>query len=180
MAVRWFNENGSDGNEEREIERKIRQDLRDSLFTAGDPASDNGWVAKAAGVPARILLAEDDAEMRGLLTLALSQDGHRVTECANGIQLLDQLSGLLTHRRLAPYDLIISDIRMPGLTALEILRGLQGNTGLPPTILITAFGDDATHAEAKRSGAVVTLDKPFEMDDLLVLVRRILRDAPEH
>jgi CheY-like chemotaxis protein len=121
--------------------------------------------------PGRILLGEDDDQMRSLLAGELHREGYEVVECRNGVQLLDRLySFLLPHGR-EDYHLIISDIRMPGLTGLEILAGLADKPGFPPTILITAFGDDETHAEAERYHVVAVFDKPFDIEDLLAKVR---------
>ena len=80
--------------------------------------------------------------------------------------MLKQL-GDLTLRNLA-IDLIVTDIRMPGQTGLSIVEGLR-NGSKPgswriPVMLMTAFGDAETHAEAKRLGAVI-FDKPFDLDD---------------
>jgi len=175
MAIRRFGGTWCAEDEDLDVERQIAQDSREWLFTSPTPTPESApRLANGPDWPARILLAEDDADMRGLLVQALLQEGYAVTECANGIQLLDHLSGPLEHRPLEPFDVIISDIRMPGLTGLEILEGLQGSVGLPPTILITAFGDESTHAEARLAGAIVTLDKPFEVEDLLAVVRRVL------
>ena len=69
------------------------------------------------------------------------------------------------------FDVIVSDIRMPGVTGLSVLAGLRGIEGTPPIILISAFGDEETHAEARELGAAALLDKPFEMSDLLDRVR---------
>jgi DNA-binding response OmpR family regulator len=114
-----------------------------------------------------VLLAEDDGEMRRLLVTALRRKGYRLIECADGISFVEQLR--TTEERPSPdhVDLIISDIWMPGLTALEALEGLQRREDLPPMILITAFGDSSTHARARQLGAVATFDKPFDVEELL-------------
>jgi len=111
-----------------------------------------------------ILLAEDDLELRELLMLVLSRAGYRVTGCDNGLQLLEQLE------QADQYDLIISDIRMPALTGLEVLESQLDNPSLPPFIGMTAFGDDETHAVAQKFGAVAVINKPFDLDDMIKLV----------
>jgi len=128
----------------------------------------------------RILVAEDHDEMRSLLVWALRRNGYEVTECADGTTLCDylnlpqpQFAGKAGHRY---FDLIISDIRMPGITGLEVLESIrQSVEKLPPVILITAFGDKETHAKAHRLGAVAVFDKPFEIDDLICKVRTIMQ-----
>lgn len=126
----------------------------------------------------RILLGEDDAEMRSVLAEALRSKGYTVVECTEGMSLLAQLSSLLLSPEVAGrdpdhFDLIISDIRMPGVTGLSILEGVQLFDGFPPMILITAFGDEETHAEASRLGVAAMFDKPFDVDELLGKVQEL-------
>ena len=122
-----------------------------------------------------ILLAEDDEEMRSLLALMLRRAGYRVTECTDGISLLDSLSSFfLPSEEYENFDLIISDIRMPGVTGMEILMGANELDDFPPIILITAFGDKETHMQAERLGAAALFDKPFDIDNMLNKVRTIL------
>jgi CheY-like chemotaxis protein len=129
-------------------------------------------------VPVRVLLAEDDAQMRLLLAEALSGDGYEVVECADGAALLDALTRLLEPGHVRDIDLIVSDIRMPLVTGIEVLEGMKDYIGFPPMILITAFGDAETHAYAQRLGAAALLDKPFEIENLLAEVRRFAPPDP--
>ena len=121
-----------------------------------------------------ILLAEDDREMRSLLTTSLRRAGFRVTACRDGSDLLSYLTPFILHEQPVEFDLIVSDIRMPLITGLEILEDLPQREGFPPIILITAFGDEHTHERARDLGAAAMLDKPFKMEDLLWLVREAL------
>ena len=126
----------------------------------------------------RILLAEDDEEMRKLLSLMLRKEGYRVTECSDGLSLLDMLSSFfLNDEELENFNLIISDIRMPGITGMEILMGANEMDNFPPIILITAFGDKETHMQAERLGAAALFDKPFDIKEMLKKVAYILRDS---
>ena len=126
--------------------------------------------------PYHILLAEDDMEMRALLVLSLRKAGYKVTECRDGVGLLTHLGAFLLpdESEHEDVDLIISDIRMPGFTGMEVLEGMPKNKGFPFMILITAFGDEETHALAKKFGAAAMFDKPFDMDDLLAKVHELL------
>jgi CheY-like chemotaxis protein len=122
-----------------------------------------------------ILLAEDDKEMRKLLALMLQREGYRVTECPDGLSLLDSLSFFfLPSEEYEHFDLIISDIRMPGITGMEMLMGANELDNFPPIILMTAFGDKETHREAERLGAVALFDKPFDINEMMKKVREIL------
>jgi DNA-binding response OmpR family regulator len=123
----------------------------------------------------RILLAEDDAALRALIHSALARDGHLVTEAADGNQALDLLGASLAGSAEAPpFDLVVSDVRMAGCTGLDLLAGMRHHPDAPPILLMTAFGDDDLHADAGRLGAVATLDKPFDVDDLRALIRTTL------
>lgn len=112
-----------------------------------------------------ILLAEDDPELLELLTMVLLRAGYQVTGCDNGLQLLEQLE------QVGTYDLVISDLRMPALNGLEVLESQFDNPFCPPFICMTAFGDEETHATARRFGAIATIDKPFDLDDMIELVQ---------
>lgn len=124
--------------------------------------------------PARLLLAEDDLELRELLAYVLRSDGHEVVEARDGNELLSMLSQSIPRGGAREsFALIVSDVRMPGLTALDVLTRLQRALSGTPVILITAFGDQTTHLRAQRLGARV-LDKPFDLDDLRAAVDEAL------
>ena len=125
-------------------------------------------------VGGRILVAEDDRAMRKLIAGTLRRDGHRVTEAASGRDALERLGNAIHEGGVRFYDLVISDIRMPGPSGLELLAGLRAGDWSVPVILITAFGDAETHRHARRLGAVSVLDKPFNLELLSWLVRRLL------
>lgn len=111
--------------------------------------------------------------MRELLAIALKDAGYDVTECAHGAQLADYLLPLYEAESVE-FDLIVTDIRMPGISGLEILQGMHEMENWPPMILITAFGDEQTHALAEQYGAAAVLDKPFEMEDLMKAINEAL------
>jgi CheY-like chemotaxis protein len=125
--------------------------------------------------PPLVLVADDVAEMRTLLVQALQAAGYRTGECRDGWDLLKQLkSYVLPMPREETVDLVISDIRMPGLTGLEVLEGTECSADFPPVILITAFGDEQTHRLAVAGGAAAILDKPFDIDELVRTAQRIV------
>ena len=117
--------------------------------------------------PTLVLLAEDDAELRRLIATTLRDDGYEVVEAANGMELLDSLE-LMIGRRL-PYA-IVTDVRMPLLSGMDVLAVIRASSTEVPVILITAFGDIDTHGEAHDLGAVAILDKPFDMSALTTLL----------
>jgi DNA-binding NtrC family response regulator len=116
----------------------------------------------------RVLLADDDHAMRGMLEAALLRAGFEVESASNGAELLARLEASERDSR-AP-QLIVSDICMPGLTGLDVLTRVRQRLPTVPVILITAFGDALTHRRAHALGAVEVIDKPF---DLGMLCRRI-------
>ncbi len=131
--------------------------------------------AEPRKAPARVLVADDDPDLRQVIAEALRADGFDVTEAESGPHLLDLIGPTMMGRPAGhPADLVVSDFRMPGFTGMSVLGGLRQFQARLPFILITAFGDPATHAEARRLGASAVLDKPFEMKRLLQLVHQCL------
>ena len=127
----------------------------------------------------RILVAEDDKEMRRLLVWNLHKAGFDVIECSDGWELLDHLGNPVLDGEPDDYDLIVSDIRMPGVTGLEVLEGIHETEWFVPMILITAFGSAEVHREAEEFGAADVFDKPFEIESLIKRIREVLvLDAP--
>jgi CheY-like chemotaxis protein len=112
-----------------------------------------------------VLLAEDDMEMRVMLSLVLQRERWSVIECKHGVDLLTHVAPLLNGEEGVEYDLIVTDVRMPGVTGMEVVKDIAGLPGCPPIILITAFGDAEIHERASELGVVAILDKPFDMQD---------------
>jgi CheY-like chemotaxis protein len=124
---------------------------------------------------ARILLAEDDRELRTLVALALRDAGFEVVEAQDGNTLLEYLAReVRPDGKIERFDLILSDIRMPNFTAIDVMVGARGFIGQTPFVLITAFGDPTTHEQALRLGATAVLDKPIRLDKLCATVSAIL------
>src|SRR3954470_12837935 len=105
---------------------------------------------ESSRAPARLLLAEDDLELRELLACVLRADGHEVVEACDGNELWALLSRESEPDARAPFSLVVSDVRMPGLNAFEVLTRLRRALTETPVILITAFGDPTTHLRALR------------------------------
>jgi len=120
----------------------------------------------------RILVAEDDPDMRELLTASLRDDGFNVEEASDGGRLLVRVASTYAAPDTS-IDLIISDIRMPICDGLQILRNLRRANWKIPVILMTAFSDPTTEAEATKLGAVL-IDKPFDLDAFRTTVINLL------
>lgn len=116
----------------------------------------------------RVLLAEDDAALRGLLAEELRNDGFLIVEARNGYELMEAVARHTSGEE--HFDAIITDIRMPGPEGMFALASLREDDWQTPVIVTTAFGDESTHDEARRLGAVRLLDKPFDYEELRELL----------
>jgi len=126
-----------------------------------------------------ILLVEDDRDMREMLAIALRRDGYTVIEAANGDDAIEWLGiGTLEGEPRRWPSLLVSDVCLPYLSGLDILEGLSLAGKRLPIVLITGFGDTATHQRALQLGATCVLDKPFELSDFRLAVRAALRNRP--
>lgn len=117
---------------------------------------------------AKILIVDDEGKMRALLAIALTGEGHEIAEAESAEAALS-----LMEKGPAP-DLVISDIRMKAMDGLELLtRVKEGNPQLE-VIIMTAHADARTGVEAMKKGAFEYVVKPFEMDEMLLLVKSAL------
>jgi DNA-binding NtrC family response regulator len=120
---------------------------------------------------ARILIIEDDTTFRSLLKTILHRDGYAVSEAENGEE------GLLLLRRQT-FDLVISDLKMPGISGLELYRQLRSETVSPPFILLTAFGTIEEAVAAIKEGVADFLTKPLkDPETLRTLVRKTMQSS---
>jgi len=123
-----------------------------------------------------ILLVEDDADMREMLAAALRRDGYTVIEAADGDDAIEWLGlGALEGEPRRSPAVLVSDICLPYLSGLDIVEGLSLAMKRVPIVMITGFGDAATHARARELGAICVLDKPFQLSDFRNAVRAALR-----
>lgn len=138
----------------------------ESLAAGCAPASRQG----------RVLVVEDDVEMGRLLADVLRADGHDVLVATNGTDAVSHLRGAWDCDGLfgRPFDLVVSDVRIPGWTGLEILGFLRETASPVPTIIITAFGSEELHEAAQRLGALAVFDKPFDLRAFQRCVRSLL------
>ena len=111
-------------------------------------------------VPARLLIVDDDPQMRAMLRQALERHGFEVHEAASGEEVLPALES-------ARPDAIVLDKEMPGVSGFEVLELIRQHDVAVPVIVITAFGGLAVRAEALRRGATAYVEKPFRVNALV-------------
>ncbi|MBI2154763.1 MAG: sigma-54-dependent Fis family transcriptional regulator [Candidatus Rokubacteria bacterium] len=113
----------------------------------------------------RVLVADDEKNLRELLTRELARKGHQVDSAADGLEALEQL-------RETAYDVLVLDMKMPRLEGIELLRELQKFPEHPQVIVTTGFAEVATAVEAMKLGAYDYLTKPAKLEELEVLIRK--------
>ena len=115
----------------------------------------------------RILLVDDDDSLRRVLEVQLQQMGYRVNTAKNGEAALAQL-------RDSPHDLILTDLRMPGVSGLDLLKNIRAAHPETVVIMLTAYGSVDTAVEAMRAGAYDYLTKPVHQEELALIIKRAL------
>jgi len=114
-----------------------------------------------------ILLVEDKESLRRVLRLTLENAGHSVTEAADARSALNEIAA-------APHKLVLTDLRMPHGSGLDVLRAARAADGSIPVIVMTAFGSIDEAVQAMKDGAHDFLQKPVDSNHLLLLVERAL------
>ena len=116
---------------------------------------------------ARILVIEDDEEMRSLLEDFLKDEGYEADSANNGSEAFHKLAK-------EPFDLVITDIRMPGLTGLDILSAVKKFQVEMPVVVITAFGGEEVYRRSIARGADGYLEKPIHFHKLKSLIHELI------
>ncbi len=111
----------------------------------------------------RILLVEDDPEMLALVREHLEGEGHAVVPLGHGVEAIARL-------RTEEFDMVLTDLRLPDLDGMEVLRVSRETHREIPVILITAFGTIETAIQAIRQGAYDFVTKPFALAEISLLV----------
>ena len=123
----------------------------------------------------RILLVDDEASFRFSASVALRKVGYEVIEAQDGEEALVRIQEL--RRTGGRIDLLLTDLRMPFLCGLELLEGMR-QLGIDiPVIAMTGYCDNSLRADLKKKGGIEFMEKPFEPDDLVNRVRRMMESA---
>lgn len=120
--------------------------------------------------PIRILLVEDDQQLRNILRLALEGEGYECIETQDGQDAIDLL---MTGQSV---DLIVTDHQMPRMTGLGVVKWVRSHStfsGIPVLLYSGQMDSDLTH-QAQQAGSTAVLTKPFLLQDLLTLVEKLL------
>jgi two-component system KDP operon response regulator KdpE len=120
-----------------------------------------------AGAGARIVVVDDEPAIRRLLLANLSARGYEVVAVETGEEALERLD-------VDAPDLVILDLMLPGLSGLDVCRGLRAASSVP-ILVLSARGEEGTKVQALDLGADDYLTKPFGVDELLARVRALLR-----
>jgi DNA-binding NtrC family response regulator len=118
----------------------------------------------------RVMIVDDDDEMRALLRDALEREGFQVREHSTG----DGLMSLLAE---GDSDVVVLDKEMAGTNGLDLLRDITLHHPHTPVVLVTAFGGSEVEAEALRLGAAYYMDKPFRVARLLEVLHGVVGQA---
>lgn len=109
---------------------------------------------------ARILVVDDDPSLRESIRRVLEKEGHLVDVAPEVESALEMLATF-------NFDLVISDLRMPGLSGIDLLSAIRRGSRRVPVVMVTAYGDSTATQEAHRLGACALLRKPIRRDTLL-------------
>lgn len=123
-----------------------------------------------AEVHPRVMIVDDDAEMRALLRDVLERDGFLVHEHSTGVGLVPLLEEWIP-------DAIVLDKEMVGSNGLDLLPDIRRRHPHTPVVFVTAFGGSGVEAEALRLGAAYYMDKPFRVARLLDVLRAVVGSA---
>ena len=115
--------------------------------------------------PIRILIADDERNLRELIVRELGRRGHEVEGVADGVAALERI-------RETPFDVVVLDMRMPHKEGIDVLRELATFPEAPQVIMLTGFQEVSTAVEAMKLGAYDYLTKPTKIEELDVVVRK--------
>ena len=116
---------------------------------------------------ARILVVDDEREIRRCLELSLEEKGYTVLAAESGEKALDLL-------KQSPADVAIVDLLLPGIDGIELTKSIRQRSTLP-IIILSAIGDDKKKVEALETGADDYVTKPFSIEEVVARIRSVLR-----
>jgi two-component system cell cycle response regulator CpdR len=118
---------------------------------------------------AKILIAEDDDDIRSLVVRALSDDGHQLTATADGAAALDEIN-----RRKGGFDLVLSDVKMPVMDGIALALAVGKNHPEIPIVLMTGYADQRERTRGLDALVHDVIAKPFTLEHIQGAVREAL------
>jgi two-component system response regulator AtoC len=130
---------------------------------------------------ARVLIADDEASLRKVLSAALKREGYDVVTVKSAEEALEVLEASTAPDTGEPFSLVISDVRMPGLDGMQLLSRVKRRFKDLPVVMLTAHGTVDLAVQALKQGAFDFLTKPYERDELVSIVKKAIahRDRDE-
>jgi two-component system, NtrC family, response regulator AtoC len=113
----------------------------------------------------RLLIIDDEENMRHMLSSMLKKSGYRVSTASNGSEALDMVDQTL-------YDFILCDLKMPGMSGMEFFEAARDKLWASTVIMMSAYGSIDTAVEAMKKGAYDFISKPFKLDEVLLALKK--------
>lgn len=118
-----------------------------------------------------VLVVDDNAEQVNILKKILAREGYSVSSATSGPDALKIVQD-------EDIDVLVTDMSMPEMDGITLLKKAKAIKKNLPVIIITAFGEWGPYAEALREGAADFLSKPFKVDEILKVIRRVVQETP--
>lgn len=117
-------------------------------------------------MPTSVLIVDDEPKMSGVLARMLARDGYDAQWSDDPVEALELL-------KTRPFDIVLCDLRMPGMSGIDLLEAAKRQDATMDFVMMTAYASPQTAVESMKKGAIDYLIKPFSIDDLRALIRRI-------
>ena len=121
------------------------------------------------GEEMKILVVDDEEGARELFNTILSDEGYEVTLAVNGEDALSRMKGVV-------YDLVVTDIKMPGMDGLQLLQEIRKEGSKADVIMVTAYGEVESYLKAMSLGAAEYINKPIRIKELKRIVHKVLSE----
>ena len=117
----------------------------------------------------RIMTVDDSASVRQMVAMTLKKEGYEVVEASDGQDALSKMKGAI--------DMVITDLNMPNLDGIGLIKGIRAQAAYKfiPVVMLTTESQAGKKAEGKSAGATGWIVKPFTPDQLLAVVKKVLR-----
>jgi len=124
---------------------------------------------RQAGDDMKILVVDDEEGARELFNTILSDEGYEVSLAVNG-------EDALSHMKNASFDLVVTDIKMPGMDGLQLLQEIRKTGSKADVIMVTAYGEVESYLKAMSLGAAEYINKPIRIKELKRIVHKVLTE----